>query len=147
MLTRLLVATDFSVNADHALCLALDLARRINAELLLLHVTMPFPASAPLPERSDHERLMATARRLLDERVALAGPRGVVVTKAMVKAGLAADVIAATALDEGVDGVVVGTHGRDEDPALLIGSVGERVVRIAPCTVIVAKPPLLGSCA
>jgi nucleotide-binding universal stress UspA family protein len=90
---------------------------------------------------------MATARRLLDERVALAGPRGVVVTKAMVKTGLAADVIAATALEEGVDGVVVGTHGRDEDPALLIGSVGERVVRIAPCTVIVAKPPLLGSCA
>jgi universal stress protein A len=144
MLKRVLVATDFSVNADHALRFALDLARRANAELVLLHVTMPFPASAPLAERSDHERLTAAARRLLDERVVLAAPRGVAM-RAMVKAGLAADVIAATALDEGADVVVVGTHGRDEDAAPLIGSVGERIVRIAPCTVIVVKPPLLGS--
>ena len=49
MLTRLLVATDFSVNADHALCLALDLARRINAELLLLHVTNALPRFRTAP--------------------------------------------------------------------------------------------------
>ena len=51
--------------------------------------------------------------------------------------------IATTALDEGADVTVVGSDGRDEATGLLIDSVGERVVHIASCRVIVVKPGLL----
>lgn len=51
--------------------------------------------------------------------------------------------IATTDLDEGADVTVVGSDGRDEATELLIDSVGERVVHIASCRVIVVKPGLL----
>jgi nucleotide-binding universal stress UspA family protein len=92
--------------------------------------------------RHDHDRLTVAARRLLDEKAALAVPRGIAM-RAVVKDGLAPEVIAATALDEGADIVVVGSHGHDGDTGTLIGRVGERVVRLAPCSVVVVKPPLI----
>lgn len=139
MVKRILVATDFSSNADAAWRFALDLARTVGAEALLLHVTIPWPAAAPLAVRQEHERHAAATRTLLEERTTRAATA--VPTKILVTTGDAAEVIAATARDERVDLVVVGTHGRDEPSELLIGSVAERVVRLAPCTVIVVKVP------
>ena len=39
-----------------------------------------------------------------------------------------------------VDAVVMGTHGRKGFDRLLVGSVAEKVLRDAPCTVIIVKP-------
>jgi nucleotide-binding universal stress UspA family protein len=49
--------------------------------------------------------------------------------------------IAACAHDVGADLIVIPSHGRRGWSHLLIGSVAERVVRLAACPVLVLKPP------
>ncbi len=44
-----------------------------------------------------------------------------------------------TARDKGVDLIVMGTHGRTGLPHVLMGSVAEKVVRLAPCPVLVTR--------
>ena len=51
-----------------------------------------------------------------------------------------ADTIIAYAKDTHVDTIIVGTHGRGPVSHLFMGSVAERVVRNAPCPVIVVRP-------
>ena len=49
--------------------------------------------------------------------------------------------IAAYAADAGIDVIVIGTHGRTGVDRLVMGSVDERVMREAPCSVLVVKLP------
>jgi nucleotide-binding universal stress UspA family protein len=50
--------------------------------------------------------------------------------------------IVGIAADEGVDLIVMGTHGRTGVSRWLIGSVAEKVVRSAPCAVLTVKAPV-----
>jgi nucleotide-binding universal stress UspA family protein len=138
MLKRLLAATDFTPSADAAWRFAVDLAAAQGTELILLHVTMPLAAGAAFRHRQDHERLVATAQRRLAERVAEAGARGVR-AKAVIRTGDPSVVIAQTARDEALDLVVVGAHGCTDPNQIVVGSVAERVVRAAPCAVLIVK--------
>ena len=45
------------------------------------------------------------------------------------------------ARDAAIDLIVIGTHGRGAIAQLLIGSVAERVVRLAPCPVLTVRNP------
>jgi nucleotide-binding universal stress UspA family protein len=123
MLKRILVATDFSVNADHAWGSALDLARQANAELLLLHVKPPLTsdrnARGTTRSGATRGRGSSVARPANSDGHIQGRPR-----EGRPKNGLAPDVITATALDEQVDVVVVGTHGRDAAAGILVRSVG-----------------------
>lgn len=58
-----------------------------------------------------------------------------------VVAGDAAAMILNTAETEGVDLIVVGSHGRSGLQRFLMGSVSERVMRHAPCSTLVVRPP------
>lgn len=51
-----------------------------------------------------------------------------------------ASAIVQLASDVGADLVVVGTHGRQGVERFLLGSVAERVVRLAPCPVLIVRP-------
>jgi nucleotide-binding universal stress UspA family protein len=139
MVTRILVATDFSSNAEAAWDFALDFARRANAETLLLHVTMPPTTGMSGTAREDHERHVGRAHRVLHQWAAKAISHAIPV-KTVVSAGDPAPMIATAARDHGADVVVVGSHGLGQPDRILIGSVAERLIRLAPCTVIVAKP-------
>ncbi|HEX3179387.1 MAG TPA: universal stress protein [Methylomirabilota bacterium] len=138
---RILVATDFAESAERALECAVDLAKIHGAELVLLHVYMDLPA---YPEVSAgqvatiYEEQRRWVDDALDRRARSARASGVL-ARALVRTGAPAPVIAETAADERVDLVVVGTHGRSGLDRLLVGSVAERVVRTAPCPVLVAK--------
>jgi nucleotide-binding universal stress UspA family protein len=57
-----------------------------------------------------------------------------------VRFGDAGDAIAQLASDIEADLVVVGTHGHRGLERLLLGSVAENVVRLAPCPVLVVRP-------
>jgi nucleotide-binding universal stress UspA family protein len=57
-----------------------------------------------------------------------------------VKQGSPTEEILAASRDMKVDAVVMGTHGRKGFDRLLVGSVAEKVLRDAPCTVIIVKP-------
>ena len=56
-----------------------------------------------------------------------------------IRTGRIAEEIANAAVAYGADLVVMSTHGRTGLPHLLMGSVAEEVIRIAPCPVLVMK--------
>jgi nucleotide-binding universal stress UspA family protein len=81
-------------------------------------------------------------RRWVDEtleRRARSARAAGLLARAIVRTGPPASTIAETAAEEEADLVVVGTHGRSGLDRLIVGSVAERVVRLATCPVLVVK--------
>jgi len=138
---RILVATDFAESAERALTCGVQLARRHSAELLLLHVYMDLPAY-PEITAGQVEAIYEEQRRWIEdalERRARAARAEGLLARALLKTGPAASTIAETAAKEGADLIAVGTHGRSGLDRLIVGSVAERVVRLASCPVLVVK--------
>jgi len=144
-LGKILVATDFSEQAGVALEQALRIARRAAAEVLLLHVSeLPLPHEDELlrPElatlHKTAEEHLSTLRVQMDELWKETQQQGVNASKLIVD-GWVDEAIARVAAETAVDLVVVGTHGRTRLERLLLGSVAERVVRLAQTNVMVAR--------
>ncbi|HEY7520795.1 MAG TPA: universal stress protein [Methylomirabilota bacterium] len=138
---RILVATDFAESAERALACAVQLARRHGAELVLLHVYMDLPAY-PEITAGQVEAIYEEQRRWIDsalERRARSARSEGLLARALLRTGPAASTIADTAREEGADLLVVGTHSRSGLDRLIVGSVAERVVRLAACPVLVIK--------
>lgn len=143
-ITRILVPTDFSVQADAALTYAIGLASKFGATVTLVHVfDDPFGAGGvysgeymPIPAEMRDE-MLADLRRRLAEAVARGG-HSEVTTQLLV--GPIAKTIVGAAREHGADLIVMGTHGRSAVAHLLLGSVAERVVRTAPCPVLTVRP-------
>ena len=138
---RILVATDFAESAERALACAVQLARQHGAELILLHVYMDLPAY-PEITAGQVEAIYEEQRRWIEdalERRARAARGEGLLARTRLRTGPAASTIAATAMEERADLLVVGTHGRSGLDRLIVGSVAERVVRLAPCPVLVVK--------
>jgi nucleotide-binding universal stress UspA family protein len=141
---RILCATDFSDTAEAAWEMASELARVHRGRLALVHVFVEIPAyaapDAPGPAVGEiWEEQRRWVQQSLDAQVAAARAAGLD-AKALVVTGSTAPAIAETAAGEHADLLVIGTHGRTGINRLLIGSVAERVVRIAPCPVLTVKP-------
>ncbi len=143
---RILVPVDFSTTSLQALRYAREVATRLNAELLLLHVMAP-------AYRADATDVYVASPRgavLLQEQLGVAKAHltrlCATLTKqghhvqALVKRGSPARLIVETAARLGVHLIVMGTLGRTGLSHLLIGSVAERVVRTAPCAVLTVRP-------
>lgn len=134
---RIAVATDFGPSSTRAVELARDMAAKYGAELLLIHVIEPF--APPLPAPTGPEPAMrAAARTALDaaiERAQLTPPT----TRGVVLRGHAAEQIVGFAEQNGVDLVVLGTHGRRRRTHWLIGSVAERVVRSSTVPILTVR--------
>jgi nucleotide-binding universal stress UspA family protein len=138
---RILVATDFAESAERALACAVELARIHSAELMLLHVYMELPAYPEIAAgqvTAIYEEQRRWVEDALERRARSARASGVL-ARVLVRTGSPAATIAQTAAEEGADLVMVGTHGRSGIDRLLVGSVAERVVRGAPCPVLVVK--------
>jgi nucleotide-binding universal stress UspA family protein len=138
---RILVATDFAESAERALACAVQLARRHGAELVLVHVYMDLPAYPEITAGqvvAIYEEQRAWIEAALERRARAARGEGLL-ARAVLRTGPAASTIAETAKDEGADLLVVGTHGRSGLDRLILGSVAERVVRLASCPVLVVK--------
>ena len=137
--TTIIVPTDFSRASDAALGYARMLAARFGASLHLLHV-VDEPGSwsevyAAIPDIRD--RLSADAARRL-EAMASCLPPPVRASSAVV-CGAPVPSIVKEAETRGADLIVMGTHGRRGMGHLLLGSVAERVVRLAPCPVLTVR--------
>jgi nucleotide-binding universal stress UspA family protein len=135
----ILIPTDFSPTADHALEYAELLARQTGAALHLLYV-VAFPIEvAGWPESywvelgGVRDQLRADAQRELAARAAAIG--GVAVTTE-IRDGNPARTIVETAANRKCQLIVMGTHGRAGFSHLVLGSVAERVVRTATCPVL-----------
>jgi len=137
----ILVPFDFSEYAERAFHNALDLAEKWHSRLLLLHV-VPAPSYPPMVmgtyfNPTDFEAsLRAEAETRATEFVTKVGRPGVPVDVRVVVGDPFAD-ICRIGEQEQVALIVMGSHGRTGFGRVLLGSVAERVVRHAPCPVLV----------
>lgn len=140
----ILVPTDFSADADNALATATELARVFDAKIVLLHayhVDVPvFSTMAggyALPQGFyDDVRKYATSQ--IDEVVEKLAADGIEAT-GIVICEPAALAIVAHAESLPADLIVMGTRGHTGLKHVLLGSVAERVVRLAACPVLTVK--------
>ena len=144
---HILVPTDFSEPADAALTYGRELAARFGATLHVLHVAEniyvttfgaeSYAAVAPDLQR----RLEEGARVRLNELVIDSDGSGPPTTPVVMTSASPAFAIIDYAKENGIDLIVMGTHGRGVLAHLLMGSVAERVVRLASCPVLTVRHP------
>lgn len=138
------VAIDFSAVGRRALHWAIEHVALIGGSLHAVHVIdrhwrasdLAADANALAREMTDVERLATEELRSL-----VASHQGgrIPVIHEHVAVGKPADEIVRVARDLGAQTIVIGSHGHDAIAHLLVGSVAERVVRTAPCNVVVVK--------
>jgi nucleotide-binding universal stress UspA family protein len=153
----IVVGVDYSPASDLAIAEAFELARaRAGAEVHVVNVVRLYGNQALVDTPTDPGFVavsMADATTRLQayveqRKAAYAASRengGSAVRRVIAHLRLEApaEEIAQTAADLEADLVVVGTHGRRGISRLLLGSVAEAVVRLAPCPVFVVRPKAL----
>jgi nucleotide-binding universal stress UspA family protein len=142
---RILVPTDFSSASLRALDRAIDLGRRLGAQLIVLHVVEPvyYPMADIMygvgPDLGNvYEEIERAARAQLARLATKLRARGVAV-RTLLGSGTAYQVIVDSARKIKADLIVMSTHGRTGLSHVLIGSVADRVVRSAPCPVLTVR--------
>jgi nucleotide-binding universal stress UspA family protein len=135
---RILLATDLSPASEGATRHAIELARDLAANLLIVSVIDPAVrgVAGGRVERMDQRR---RARETSAQALVLRGREAGVPVSFLVWEGEPGPSIVDAATSEQVDMVIVGSHGRGSMGRLLIGSVSEYVVRQAPCPVLVVR--------
>ncbi len=136
---KILLPVDFSTVGEAALQMATSLARDTGAKLIVLHVEEPPMAygggelyyGLVEPDRTELTRML--------HEVKPSDPAIEVVYRMVT--GDPATAVVQVAEEEGVDFIVVGSHGRTGLSRLLMGSVAEAIVRKAECNVITVKAP------
>ena len=135
---RILVATDLTTASCAATDQALELARDLGAELLIvsvIDVASVARSAQPLP-RMDQRR---AARELAAQALVLRVRREGVSASFIVWEGEPGPAIVDAAASEQADVIVVGSHGRGALGRMFAGSVSEFVVRHAACPVLVVR--------
>jgi nucleotide-binding universal stress UspA family protein len=142
---HILSPTDFSEHAKQAVTAAFELAQTFGAKLTVLHVVEPPSYLIDSHASAHHGPLLLKAieeqaRRELDSLLSQS-PGAQVEIARRVMVGVPYQRITETAATEQVDLIVMATHGRTGLRHLVLGSVAERVVRLASCPVLTIRPP------
>lgn len=139
-LKKILVPTDFSEHSAKAMQYGAELAAKFGAELHLLHSIEATPImygeGAFYPTETDAEIEAAAVKQLDDVKLDSTADLTV---KRHAKHGHPFVEIVRYAKDNEVDLIIIGTHGRGAIAHMLLGSVAEKVVRKAPCPVLVVR--------
>jgi universal stress protein A len=142
---KVLVPVDFSKDSLRAAEYAKNFAAPFGAQLVLLHVIEPiyyaspadmYAASPNLALLIEEQRKAAQAQ--LEQLAQKLSGQGAKV-QTLLKSGSPAQVIADTAKRIKADLIVMATHGRTGLAHVLLGSVAERVVRLATCPVLTVR--------
>lgn len=142
---KIMVAHDFSPHASAALEAAQDLAGKLGADLLLVHVfhhpeiayaslqagAAPAP-TFPLELRQSAEQALADVASSIE-----IAPGSV--TTRLVDGASVDGALVEVCKDEAADLLVMGTHGRTGLAHAFLGSVAERTLRRAPCPVLTVQ--------
>ncbi|MDX1711540.1 MAG: universal stress protein [Rhodovibrionaceae bacterium] len=145
---EVLVAVDGSDNADRAVDMAADLAQERGARLTVLTVLPRYDLPEELKSLADSEHIEGSPMRqweLVGERLAgaardraLEGRSGLTVTEAVL-GGEPGEAIIDAARRGKADLVVIGSRGLGRLEGLLLGSVSQKVVSLAPMSVLVVR--------
>jgi nucleotide-binding universal stress UspA family protein len=152
MFKTIVCATDGSAHAAKAAAIAVDLAARYEARLVIVHAVAEKQVPAELqrmariehlvdPEHADDPAQIAHAlvRKVLDDAASEAGAKlgDRVITH--LETGDAAQVILRAVERERADLVVMGSRGLGEIKGLLQGSVSHKIAQLAPCPCLTVK--------
>jgi nucleotide-binding universal stress UspA family protein len=148
-LTKVLVATDGSKNAQRAVRAAVQVSKQFKAELILLNVVMelvppvysPIGVDVPTIDYTAYlQRAEADGKKIAADAAQHADSEGVknevVVLRSVTSV---AEAILEEATKEKVNLIVVGTRGLGGFKKLLLGSVSTAIVDHAPCSVLVIR--------
>jgi nucleotide-binding universal stress UspA family protein len=143
-LRKILVPIDFSAHAKEAQEWGVELARRYDASLTLLHVYQPISYALPegyvLPSANLLADLEVSLGKALDDaRRQLESIPGLRVDTSLTQGVPFAEIVR-FAREGAYDLIVLSTHGRTGLRHALLGSVAEKVVRKAPCPVLTIRP-------
>jgi nucleotide-binding universal stress UspA family protein len=135
---KILVPTDFSEDSLRAVHEARCFQNLTGAEVVLVHVTEPAFEGLRIHTGEFHDECQRTARQQLTALVDrhFGGSSAVTV---LVKEGRAGEVICELARTVAADVVIIASHGISAMKHFVLGSVAEKVVRHAPCSVLVVR--------
>jgi nucleotide-binding universal stress UspA family protein len=140
--SKILYATDYSPTSKHALPVAVALAKAQKATLLIAHVSDRelYPvgeACEEEPEPSPEE--MAELKKVVPEESGVECEHRLIYAAPSSQNVHPAEEIIKLAKSDGVEMIVLGTHGRSGLQRILSGSVADQVLRQAPCTVVTVR--------
>ncbi|HEY6146512.1 MAG TPA: universal stress protein [Thermoanaerobaculia bacterium] len=140
---RILFASDLTPSSRPAFDEALRIAEERGAELILAHayqlpnLGQPVALAGEAYDAMDRQ-LRESAERQMRKLVTAAQNRKVR-ARSLVVFGDPYEAITKAASDEGVDLVIMGTHGRKGVARFFLGSVASRVISSAPCPVLTVR--------
>jgi nucleotide-binding universal stress UspA family protein len=139
---HILLPTDFSACADHALTHAVEVADRFDARLHILHVVNELdPDWYGITDAQERAvKLREQIREEAQERLHDLAPDARVDTTVSLQLSFdVADSIHEYVGERAIDLVVMGTHGRKGLDRLMLGNVADKIVRHAPCPVMTVR--------
>jgi nucleotide-binding universal stress UspA family protein len=135
MFKKIIWATDGSESADRALAVATSIASGDGGTLLAVHSVEYMVGKGEITvDVDDSEQVVK-----IKQQVAELKAKGLQADARVVQGGMsgAAHTVAKVAQEEGADLIVAGTRGHTQLAGLLLGSVTQRLIGIAPCPVLV----------
>jgi len=151
---RILYATDLSKNSSYAFYHAVNLARRFEAKITILHAIEPIPVYieayvanvAERIEKEDREKTIGHIRALLQEfcrkvESQIGSPCLLLVSNILVRIGHPIEEILKTADEEGSDAIVLGSHGKGFLKQAFLGSVSSGVLHRSQKPVFIIPIP------
>ena len=140
----ILVPTDFSKNAHNACLYAIALAKKMKANILLMHAfdTPLLFADVPIVTTDMDYAVFreAAAKNLKKYFKRISTVTGNVKIELIIKSGLASAKISEIALEKKADLIVMGTTGQGAIERMLIGSNTSRLIKDAPCMTLAIPP-------
>jgi nucleotide-binding universal stress UspA family protein len=137
---KILYATDLSRNSSYAFLYAIDMAKKHDAKIVILHVIEPIPAYAEVYvgmtdeiRKKQHEEIIESMKKHLQgfckKAESQIGPPCVeLVSKILVPLGHPPEEILNAADEEGCEAIVIGTHGKGFLAHTFLGSVSSAVL-------------------
>jgi nucleotide-binding universal stress UspA family protein len=137
LVRQIVVGTNFTPDSRRAVAYAGELAKALDARLTVVHLDekaafVPGSDLAQAENASDRASMDAAVHELVERDVRARG---------VVRPGLPAPGLCDVAREAEADLVVVGTQGRGCLANVVLGRVTERVLRDAPCPVLVVRNP------
>lgn len=139
-INRVLCPCDFSDFSHSAVPYAAELCKGFNATLVLAHVVdtwLDYPEFMPSAEVQNSPHLAEKANESLEK---IAAGLSDIKTEILIKSGIPHRELAETIDSDNIDLVVMSTHGRSGISHFLLGSVAEKVARLAHCPVLTIRP-------
>lgn len=143
---KILVPTDFSEHAIYAVDFAAQLTKKMEAELILLHVvedssvnSVRFTGEVELPDMQDRLFILKLIEKATADLQGAVQRYSEIPIKQEIRIGNPYHSIREIITEHNVDLVVMGTHGTNNFTEALVGSNAEKVVRHADCPVVTLR--------